>query len=501
MPVPFDHFINIFRLIVSHESYDGTVALAKGHGKILQVVKKLSALGMRTHEDNFTRRMFTYIANHYTEYDSAPSMALCQDHTFRKSDNSHALYLEGKKGPLSEDIYPTEEITICWLQISPYFFPYQQTLHTPDDVNSLLDKLLEAIRRDLILGGYTAFLEDTHSTLEPKALEKFTNTLQQAKKDASHSVWEHTEGKDEAYARYYAAWMKRKIPLFTGLQSVDKVVNGFAAGDMVSVLGATGHGKSALVGQWAYAALMSGLNGIYITMEMEVDAVSARFHALHSGQPKFKVDHAPVSPKSILKYCFADEDAVPFVFDRVIPDFNQLPGKLKVVRPSGRFTTDELEALLSQIDDDPANPYHYFVLDHPGWIDPPDRKGAASYQNTDDIYRQLRRICMDHKGTGILGLMPVQANRTGIQAAYKNEGVYTLEGIGQSSEIGKSSTHVFFISSFEEMRDNNECLIGCLKDRDGSRHKHFRGQIDPVTGSLTEPPPGQYNVDFSGFLL
>lgn len=211
----------------------------------------------------------------------------------------------------------------------------------------------------------------------------------------------------------------------------------------------------------------------------------------------FSVNASRDLGKSIIKGTLS-ETAYSFIWNVVIPDFNTLPGKLLSIPPEGKFTVVELAALLNKYDNDPEKPFHYFVLDHPGWVKPIYTPGEQTFQMVDDIYRGIRNICKTHKGTGILGIMPVQASRTGIQAAAKTEGIYTLEAIGTSSEIGKSSTHVFYISSFDDMKMNDEAIIGCLKDRDGDHHKPFRVKFGPG-GVISEPPPPPPSAFPTGF--
>lgn len=289
---------------------------------------------------------------------------------------------------------------------------------------------------------------------------------------------------------YYDTQRRRQAnpPMFTGWESLDNpmAIGGFDPRSMVVALGATGHGKSTVVSNWMYNALMEGRSGTYISLELPSSLVMARFYAMHSLNPKFGTDRPMLTPILISRAELAD-DALRFLFDEVIPDFEALPGRISVYCPEGVFGLPELKSFLNTWSQDLAHPLSFFCLDHPGLMTIPTTKGLSAFQNTDALYAGIRQICNNiNNGVGTVGLLPCQVNDEGRARAEKLHGRYDLGAIANSKEIGRSASHVFYVSSFEEHKSVNTAMIGCLKYTNGAIPRNFEVSVDPTSGLMAE---------------
>ena len=263
-------------------------------------------------------------------------------------------------------------------------------------------------------------------------------------------------------------------------------IGGFDARSMVSILGATGHGKSTVAQNWVLNTLLEGRSGTYITLELPTNLVMARLYALHSLNPKFGKDRPVLKPLQIYR-AELEENAMNFLFEEVIPDFEALPGRISIYCPDVVFGIPELKAFLETRSQDPLHPLSFFVIDHPALMTIPNVKGLSPFQNTDLLYSGIRKLCNTiNKGVGTVGILPVQANDEGRARAEKAHGRYDLGAIGNSKEIGRSATHVFYVSSFDEHKSVNMAQIGCLKHTNGGIPCPFEVNVDPTSGLMTE---------------
>jgi hypothetical protein len=88
----------------------------------------------------------------------------------------------------------------------------------------------------------------------------------------------------------------RVIP--TGMAALDKLISGgVPPGALAMLMGASGHGKSALLGQFALASSLAGYKTAYITLELSQDQIMGRMDAHNSGIP---LDAIPVKGAKVV---------------------------------------------------------------------------------------------------------------------------------------------------------------------------------------------------------
>jgi len=78
----------------------------------------------------------------------------------------------------------------------------------------------------------------------------------------------------------------------TGIEPLTLATNGWQGGDLVTVMGRTGQGKSIVLLNFAYAAWKSGCNVLYVTIEMPLKQQRRRLYSRMTGVPYFKIKNA-----------------------------------------------------------------------------------------------------------------------------------------------------------------------------------------------------------------
>jgi len=341
------------------------------------------------------------------------------------------------------------------------------------------------------LHGLTAAIDFTQRQIA--GLGSSANTVDR------HNLDEDGEG---LYGQYLAEKADDLIAqrILTGMDEVDSVIGGFRPGELITLLGYVGDGKTTLAINWAYRAFLAGLHVVFITLEMPADTIKKLFHIRHSTHPKFK-RHELLSTTKYTGYTMTPDEEE-FMFRTVIPDFNRVnedssKGSIRILEPiESGFTYETLKAELLRLNAE--QPINSFYLDYPNLMEVAPERGMDYDKAMSRLYVKLKTLCRTfNDGQRLVGFIPTQVNRAGREAAEKNNGLYTLRAISEYSEIEKSSDHVFFIYRDDTLNQAGECLIGHLKSRLRRRIDPFRaafqgdtGLVDSIFKRVSEPSAG-----------
>ena len=470
--------------LLSREGHDGGPYIAALDLKeLVSLIKSVGAT--RNHE----WKALDYIADYHAKSGLAPSLTTLNDWIIT---HPH------EPGCPKHHFHETELKNLNSVLISPA----TTKTYLPSDMPGLVQLYREALQRDGVSQAMIGTLEGMKMGLGSKAIQDGISSLQgiiPQEVNLTHRV--NDEDVEVARTQYAEALIRRSevSPCFTGIHNIDSAVRGFEPGELVGILGATNHGKSMLALNWAYHNLVAGNTGCYISLEMSSAYCMSRLYAIHSHCPRFSGIHPPIGPDRIHKTELT-EDEEEFLFGVVIPDFRDLPGKLHVVDSVEAMNIQSLETLLRRLDQEQA--LSWFVLDHPDLLEKPAHRHLSSFQNTALLYSSLKQLCAKFGGRGIVGFIPVQANAEGVKKAEKVEGEYTIEAIAGTAEVGRSCTQVYAIWSDPILKEVGECLIQCLKNRNGPLVPRFRMGVSSISGRVTALAPMELpKFDFSKFLL
>jgi hypothetical protein len=287
-----------------------------------------------------------------------------------------------------------------------------------------------------------------------------------------------TQDGQEVMAEYAVAKNEKKIGRLVGLKPMDDFTKGLRPGELMLILGYVGELKSTLALNYAY-------NVLYFSLEMKYEQVRRILYCIHSTQEKFQrhngtrrsLDYARLRDGELTP----DEESL---LADVVADFDALNtreyGKIIVERPVGDITVPELK-IRSEVEHR-KNPLSLIVADHAGLIEGEGGRSVNNYGvSLNYVLKDLSQFALNfNDGEGIPLCTPFQANRQGWKDACKNEGHYKLDALSWANEAERSASLIVytFLGDTPALRDNNEVLIGCLKNRDGTIFKPFKAWVD-----------------------
>ena len=468
-------FCNVAMLLFSNpeKNYDGTQACTMMKwNKIISILDKIEHRG-------YERRVMNYLRDYYQDEHVAPSIHLWHtwivtqfhaDSTLPKAVDAPESYEEDDLRSLSQ--------------------AYQLgCIYNPGDLAGLTEQWIRAIQLNSWTQVAMNASGEIYSGKAFNEIKKDTEGLlaDLAGANSDLSLWDHTQTPEEVMAAYdeQLRLFAAHRPVRSSYAAIDKAYRGLRPGDFMTVLGASGHGKSTLSMNLAYNALLEGHSGAYISLEMQEREIKYRFYCMHSTHPKFKAIH-PLVPFMDLANGELNVNQRAFLKDYVIKDFHTLPGRLAIIDSSkAGLTIPEVEQALLTFDN-MDYPFQYFVLDSPNLLDIVHVKGLPEFKQIGQIYKSIKRICDSYKGTGIACIAPVQANRDGIKAAEKNNGFFGDLAFADSQDIYRSSSQSVAISSFDWMKEESHCMIHGLKARWGKTPSAWTYDVCPETGRITD---------------
>ena len=150
---------------------------------------------------------------------------------------------------------------------------------------------------------------------------------------------------------------KKKDPLtnlglFVDLEKIDQVFRGIKLGDLFIIAAFVGQGKSTFAANLAYSGMMQGLNGLFVTLEMQYEEMRDMFYVLHASYPgwygheKYKDFAGKISYDNV-RYAELDDGEEEF-FKMVCKDYGTKRddfGRLFLHKPPGNCTPSLLEML------------------------------------------------------------------------------------------------------------------------------------------------------------
>lgn len=125
----------------------------------------------------------------------------------------------------------------------------------------------------------------------------------------------------------------------SGLKSLDRLINGFAKGEVIIIGGRPGIGKTALMVQIASNILQKQQRILYFSFDLSEEQLITRFVSCHSGIPACRIDQFSLSEKEHLKLFDATRDVAGFPLYVSIPEYSfsrfvyQLKTEIEKIKP------------------------------------------------------------------------------------------------------------------------------------------------------------------------
>jgi replicative DNA helicase len=294
---------------------------------------------------------------------------------------------------------------------------------------------------------------------------------------------------------------KKKDPisnlgLFTQLDKIDTVLRGTKLGELLIVAAYVAQGKTTMVANLAYNGIMQGLNGLYVSLEMNFEEMRNMIYCLHTSNPdwyrhpKYKNLAGKLSYEKI---CYGElDDMEQEFFEAASENFvTNDYGELIIFQPTEHMTPSHLEMELYDRRAELAErgkTLDFVVIDYVGLMvqDKADRYGDFNI-DLNNIIKRLKNISINFdNGRGIRVITPFQINREGWKDAIKNEGVYKLTALSNANEAERAADQVITLYFSDDMKKSGVVKITCLKHRKGNTFPPFEAHIDFVTKRISD---------------
>jgi replicative DNA helicase len=259
----------------------------------------------------------------------------------------------------------------------------------------------------------------------------------------------------------------------TGVKRIDDITGGLQPGTFNCLAGFAGAGKTTIAVNIAYNAMVEGKNVCYLTLEVPKIDMYYNFGSRHSFDKKFKkpISHSDVKKKELPK---ADVD---YFFDEVLPDMDNIPGKLYILDETeiDTYTFQSFENKISVCDKlatkETGHGIDLLVIDQAQLLKFSTNMSLAGQETSVinlyvSFFRQ-QAINFLHSKRPCTVLMLSQLNREGFYQASKNGGRYTLTALAEANELERASAMVMTVFSDESLKASKQIQIQLLKSRNG----------------------------------
>lgn len=228
----------------------------------------------------------------------------------------------------------------------------------------------------------------------------------------------------------------------TGISLIDDNLNDFRVGDLVSIMGQPGAGKTRFTANIMYNGLMKKSNVLWYPLEgsgLQAFSLMVARHIIE----KFE-DRTDLDDKNIYDQSYPEH--LGELVDTAIHDLLRNPeyGKLNI-RNVPLYDDEVMGELEAQWDDG----FHFDILciDYISLVASKTNEPAAVYLSR--LVKTLKTQSMNFKNSGFLLLLPHQLTKEVIQSLIRGEDT-TIVGSSDTSEIIKSSDIAFSLFRTEE---------------------------------------------------
>jgi replicative DNA helicase len=251
--------------------------------------------------------------------------------------------------------------------------------------------------------------------------------------------------------------------LTTNIVSIDDATGGAQNKELWVIAGATGHGKTTLVINWARHLILLGFNILFYSLEMSKDKVLRILYCSHSCNAKF--NRKPLLYNQIKFGTLSTEDAN-FYLNTVIPDLKSASGSIQVFNPLGRTTIEDIQQQAEVFNRE--FPLDIIFIDYINILSAPKgvRLASRNERIAENISRAKQLALEFDNGFGVTVVTPCQVNRAGEKKASDANGIYDRDAIADTSELEKTADALFTIYQDKPLRQKREAIICNLKMRD-----------------------------------
>ena len=315
-----------------------------------------------------------------------------------------------------------------------------------------------------------------------------TDSQIRSETDSTEVIEGHRQRKKEPFSN---------LGLFTFLDNIDGTLRGTKLGELMIIAAYVAQGKTTLAANLGYNGIWQGLNGMFVSMEMNFDEMRNMFYCLHTCNPQWyrHPQYRNLAGKiSYEKVCYGELDGLEQeFFEASCQDFITKPdyGELILFQPTEHLTPSRLEMELYDRRAELAErgkTLDFVIIDYIGLMvqDKAERYGDFNI-DLNNIIKKLKNLTINFdNGRGLRIITPFQVNRDGWKDAVKNEGVYKLTALSNANEAERAADHVISLYWSDDMKKSGVVKITCLKNRKGGAFAPFEAHIDFSSKRVTD---------------
>lgn len=259
----------------------------------------------------------------------------------------------------------------------------------------------------------------------------------------------------------------------TSFPTIDEATGGLQRGDLAFILGYTGQGKSTVLLNIAYNAIMMGKNVIYFVNELQYHQLRLKLISRHTAQPQWWAGALGGVPSKAIELGQLTEQQEK-ILDIAINDM-----ETKLNNPYGNFYISQLPSKsgLSYIESKMVAIQHLYPLDlciiDDMRLCTADLKGETTTQITSKLIQNAKALAKNfNQGKGIPILAPWQVKRDAYEEALQT-GEYKINCPQDSKEVENQADIMIWLLRTEELIKKNQILTGMLKNRMGALPEKF----------------------------
>ncbi|MEI6389391.1 MAG: hypothetical protein WCQ50_22520 [Spirochaetota bacterium] len=413
--------------------------------------------------------ILSQIHNFWFNQKSAPSLQILKETLERKTNQPGTLELLGQ--------YEEQEALV---------------IHSTQDLGQLLSDMVEEWQGEKLHHALkiSRKINSGEPWTDPKTKKVYSGPMDAAKflteqleNGLSARVRQATSGALNDTAReLFGIYEKNKadrlagnLRIRTGIRKIDAHVP-IKRGDFVGVLGYAGQRKSTLCRTMAYNAALAGFNVLHITLEQSYDEERIIYGLIHSEHEKFAGSKFALCRKSFEDGDFSDEEER-FLRDVVLPDLENLPGRLIIRQPMEGNTWPAIKMMAEVIDH--STPIDLLFIDYLALCSTTSRDSKAEME--ENIKDAKQTALQFGEGRGVVFLTPIQGNRKGYEEAKDTGGIWDMTGVNQFSEFDKTADLILSTYIDKDLSEGR-MIISSVKIRRAGPLKAFEATINLNVG-------------------
>lgn len=292
--------------------------------------------------------------------------------------------------------------------------------------------------------------------------------------------------------RYERMKLKKELGDYfvTGFKSIDESLagGGLGRGEIGSVIGLPGTGKSIFLVNSAVANIHRGKKVLYISLELSDDKCAERFDAQFANPNPYGSDSNGICTKNL----YENKELV----FQSLKDYVEDKDDKKLLKikqfPSGQMGMVELRAYYAQLLMDGFQP-DLVLIDYLGEMK--DYPGMPTHESRPKIVRDLRGFAVENN-VCVLTAMQVDGKS---RESIKMGGIIDDDNLAEAKGQNRPLDALWSINQLQEERDCSLARIFVIKHRDGKARFTCHIEFDYNTLKMREISQNKYTTTFNRY--